>query len=200
MASKQYLKKDNLISLQNHLEPSLRARSAKQSPSGLLRHSVPRNDFCSSSNLYALILAGGVGSRFWPFSRELQPKQFMNIIGKESLLQNTVRRLKGLVKPKQIYFITNQSYFYELKKQIEALRIPARNIILEPESKNTAPAIGLCARLIEQAHKDAVLMVLPSDHYIKGLDKFKACLRRAAVCASNDFLVTIGIKPKNPAT
>src|SRR3989338_2109432 len=71
----------------------------------------------SQDNLYALILAGGVGSRFWPFSRELEPKQFINIIGKESLLQNTVRRLKGLIQPKQIFFITNQAHFFELKKQ-----------------------------------------------------------------------------------
>ena len=154
----------------------------------------------SNRDLYALILAGGVGSRFWPFSRELEPKQFINIIGRESLLQNTVRRLKGLVRTKQIYFITNQSYFYELKKQIEKFCIPDSNIILEPEGKNTAPAIGLCARLIEQDNKNAILMVLPSDHYIKGLDKFKACLRRAIVCASDGFLVTIGVKPKKPAT
>src|SRR3989338_7893358 len=95
----------------------------------------------SRNNLYALILAGGVGSRFWPFSRELEPKQFINIIGSESLLQSTISRLDGLVKADKIYIITNHSYFYELKKQIEQYSIPDSNIILEPEGKNTAPAI-----------------------------------------------------------
>ena len=151
-------------------------------------------------NLYALILAGGVGSRFWPFSRELEPKQFINIIGKESLLQNTVRRLEGLIRPKQIFFITNQTYFFELKKQIEKFHIPDENIILEPQGKNTAPAIGLCARLIEKENRDAVLAVFPADHYIKDIKKFQGCISRAVRCASNDFLVTIGIKPNKPAT
>src|SRR3990167_3588105 len=150
-------------------------------------------------NLYGLILAGGVGSRFWPFSRALEPKQFINIIGKESLLQNTVRRLEGLIKPKQIFFITNQAYFFELKKQIEKFHIPDENIILEPEGKNTAPAIGLCARLIEQKNKDAVLAVFPADHYIKDIKKFQGCIIRAVRCASRDFLVTIGIRPNKPA-
>ena len=154
----------------------------------------------SRNNLYALILAGGVGSRFWPFSRELEPKQFINIIGKESLLQNTARRLEGLVRPKQIFFITNQAYFFELKKQIEKFHIPDENIILEPQGKNTAPAIGLCARLIEQKNKDAVLAVFPADHYIKDIKKFQGCVNRALKCAGSDFLVTIWIKPNKPAT
>src|SRR3989339_1190988 len=154
----------------------------------------------SQDNLYALILAGGVGSRFWPFSRELEPKQFINIIGKESLLQNTVRRLEGLIKPKQIFFITNQAYFFELKKQIEEFHIPDENIILEPQGKNTAPAIGLCVRLIEKKNKDAVLAVFPADHFIKDIKKFQGCISRAVRCALNDFLVTIGIKPNKPAT
>ena len=154
----------------------------------------------SQDNLYGLILAGGVGSRFWPFSRELEPKQFINIIGRESLFQNTVRRLKGLIRPKQIFLITNQAYFFELKKQIEKFHIPDENIILEPQGKNTAPAIGLCARLIEQKNKDAVLAVFPSDHYIKDIKKFQGCINRAVQCAGSDFLVTIGIRPNKPAT
>lgn len=154
----------------------------------------------SNHNLYALILAGGAGSRFWPFSRELEPKQFINIIGNESLLQSTISRLDGLVKADKIYIITNRSYFYELKKQIEKYNIPDSNIILEPEGKNTAPAIAVCARLIGRYNKDAVLIVLPSDHCINPIGKFKACVRNAVACASDNFLVTIGIKPKKPAT
>ena len=96
---------------------------------------------------YAIILAGGVGSRFWPFSRELEPKQFMKIIGQESLLQATIGRLKGLVEARQVYIVTNNIYFYEVKAQIAGLGIPETNIILEPQGKNTAPAVGLCAKL-----------------------------------------------------
>lgn len=154
----------------------------------------------SQDNFYALVLAGGAGSRFWPFSRVLEPKQFINIIGKESLLQNTIRRLKGIVQPKQIFLITNQVHFFELKKQIEKFHIPDENIILEPQGKNTAPAIGLCARLIEQKNKDAVLAVFPADHYIKDIKKFQGCVNQALKCAGSDFLVTIGIKPTKPST
>jgi len=149
---------------------------------------------------YAVILAGGVGSRFWPFSRELEPKQFMKIIGESSLLQATIRRLKGVVEPSNIYIVTNNIYFYEVKTQIAKFRIPDKNIILEPQGKNTAPAVGLCARLISGLDKDAVLMVLPSDHYIKNTDNFKRALNKAVACAKRDFLVTIGIKPNAPST
>jgi mannose-1-phosphate guanylyltransferase / mannose-6-phosphate isomerase len=149
---------------------------------------------------YAVILAGGVGSRFWPFSRELEPKQFMQIIGQESLLQVTVKRLKGLVDPQHTYIITNKIYFYEVLAQVGKFHIPEKNIILEPLGKNTAPAIGLCAKLISQKDKDAVLLVLPSDHYIKQTGNFIATLKKAIRCAQADLLVTLGIKPTAPST
>jgi mannose-1-phosphate guanylyltransferase/mannose-6-phosphate isomerase len=149
---------------------------------------------------YAVILAGGVGSRFWPFSRELEPKQFMKITGQASLLQETIKRLSGLVDPARTYIITNKIYFYEVKAQIIKFRIPDKNIILEPEGKNTAPAAGLCAKLISRIDKDAVLLILPSDHYIKQADNFKETLKKAIVCAKNNFLVTLGIKPTASST
>jgi mannose-1-phosphate guanylyltransferase / mannose-6-phosphate isomerase len=148
---------------------------------------------------YAVILAGGVGSRFWPFSRELEPKQFIKIIGQSSLLQATIQRLKGVVDPAQIYIVTNCIYFYEVKAQISNFRIPDKNIILEPQGKNTAPAIGLCAKLISRLDQDAVLLVLPSDHYIKNEGNFKQTLKKAIACAKNNFLVTLGIKPTAPS-
>ena len=148
---------------------------------------------------YAVILAGGVGSRFWPFSRELEPKQFMKIIGETSLLQSTIKRLSGVVVAKNIYIITNNIYFYEVKAQIAKFGISDANIILEPQGKNTAPAVGLCAKLISCIDKDAVLLILPSDHYIKKLENFKNTLKKAIACAKNNFLVTIGIKPNAPS-
>ncbi|PIP18817.1 MAG: hypothetical protein COX41_06180, partial [Candidatus Omnitrophica bacterium CG23_combo_of_CG06-09_8_20_14_all_41_10] len=149
---------------------------------------------------YAVILAGGVGSRFWPFSRELEPKQFMRIIGEDSLLQSTIKRLKGVIEPKNIYIVTNNIYFYEVKEQIAKFRISDKNIILEPQGKNTAPAIGLSARLISKKDKEAILVVLPADHYIKDLGKFKQVIKRAIDCAKDNLLVTIGVRPVNPST
>jgi len=149
---------------------------------------------------YAVILAGGVGSRFWPFSRELEPKQFMKIIGQASLLQATIQRLKGVVEARRVYIITNNIYFYEVKAQVAKFGIPDINIILEPQGKNTAPAVGLCAKLISKIDKDAVLLVLPSDHYIKNIKNFRKTIKKAIVCAKDNFLVTIGIKPSAPST
>ncbi len=149
---------------------------------------------------YAVILAGGVGSRFWPFSRELEPKQFMKVIGEESLLQATVRRIEGLIDCRRIYIVTNSVYFYEAKAQVAAFGIPDANIILEPQGKNTAPAIGLCARLIGAMDKDASLLVLPADHYIKDAGRLRKTLKKAFDCAEKGFLVTIGIRPDAPST
>jgi mannose-1-phosphate guanylyltransferase/mannose-6-phosphate isomerase len=149
---------------------------------------------------YAVILAGGVGSRFWPFSRELEPKQFMQFVGKSSLLQATVQRLKGIVDAQCIYIITNNIYFYEVKSQVTKFGVPEENIVLEPKGKNTAPAIGLCANLINRIDKDAVLLVLPSDHYIRNVQNFKKTVKKAISCAKENFLVTIGIKPTAPST
>ena len=149
---------------------------------------------------YAVILAGGVGSRFWPFSRELEPKQFMKVIGEDSLLQATIQRLKGVVEPAHIYIVTNNIYFYEVKAQVAEFGIPDQNIILEPQGKNTAPAIGLCARLISRIDKDALLLILPSDHYIKKAGNFKKTIKNAVACAKRDLLVTIGIKPAAAST
>ncbi len=153
-----------------------------------------------NSNLYAVILAGGVGSRFWPFSRELEPKQFLKIIKDKSLLQDTVARLEGIVDPGNIYIISNKVYFFEIKRHIQGFKIPDENIILEPQGKNTAPAIGLCSRLISQKNKNAALIVLPADHYIRDVQGFQGCLKEALACASQDYLVTIGIRPKKAAT
>ena len=149
---------------------------------------------------YAVILAGGTGTRFWPFSRELEPKQFMQIIGKTSLLQDTIRRITGIIPAKNIYIVTNHRYFYEVKYQVARFKVPDKNIILEPQGKNTAPAIGLCARLILKLDKEAVLAVLPSDHYVKDIRNFKTCIKSAVSLARKGLLVTLGIKPDSPST
>jgi mannose-1-phosphate guanylyltransferase/mannose-6-phosphate isomerase len=160
---------------------------------------MPSKKFCHK-NLYGLILAGGTGSRFWPFSRELEPKQFMRLAGKESLLQNTLRRLEGVVRTANIYIITNKNYLYEVKKELYNLHLPEANIILEPEGKNTAVAIGVFARLVLQKNRDALFITLPSDHYIKDLVGFRHNLATAIEAAQEGYLVTIGIRPTKPTT
>jgi len=150
--------------------------------------------------IYAVILAGGAGSRFWPFSRELEPKQLMKIIGEESLLQATVERVRGMITPSNIYVITNSIHFYEVKAQLDKFGIPDDNIILEPQGKNTAPAIGLAAKLIAHIDPEAVLVVLPADHHIKGLAEFRATLKHAIKAANDGALVTLGIEPTSPST
>src|SRR3989338_1726666 len=111
-------------------------------------------------HLYALILAGGVGSRFWPLSRQLEPKQFLRVTGKRTLIQETLWRIAGKIKPDKIFLITNSAYSFDIQKQTADFSIPKRNIFLEPEGKNTAPAIGWVAHHIFSIDPDAVMVVL----------------------------------------
>ncbi|MCK4810134.1 MAG: mannose-1-phosphate guanylyltransferase/mannose-6-phosphate isomerase [Candidatus Omnitrophica bacterium] len=153
-----------------------------------------------SNNKYAVILAGGVGSRFWPLSRELEPKQFLKLKGNKSLLQQTVKRITPFIAPKNIYIVANCRHNFEIKRQVENFFIPEANIILEPEGKNTAPAIGLAARFIIKQDPDAIMFVFPSDHFISNNTSFLGVLKQAEILAGKDYLVTLGIPPTMPHT
>lgn len=149
--------------------------------------------------LYAVIMAGGVGARFWPRSREKKPKQLIKIFGENTLIQDTVKRLEGLIDVKNIFVITNKIQKLKIKEQLPD--IPEENIIDEPFGKNTAACIGLASILVKNVNPDAVTVVLPADHYIKDKEKFQNTIRRAAECAYNSKkLVTIGITPTRPET
>ena len=150
-------------------------------------------------DIYVVIMAGGVGSRFWPRSKEKTPKQLLKIFGDETLIQQTVNRVKGLVSEKNIFVITNK---VQKEKVIEQLpQIPSENIIAEPFGKNTAPCIGLSAVLIKEKSKDAVIITLPADHYIQDEKEFRRTIKTAAKFAySSGGLVTIGINPTKPET
>jgi len=153
-----------------------------------------------NKNLYAVILAGGSGTRFWPKSRQARPKQFLDIMGKGSLLQETIRRLKPKVASANIFIVTNKAYQKVVKEQGGIFKIPSANILLEPEGKNTAPAIAWAAALIHQRNPNAVMGIFPSDHLILNQKKFLSILDEAVVLANADNLVTFGIVPNRPET
>ncbi len=149
--------------------------------------------------LYAVIMAGGVGSRFWPRSKEKKPKQLIRIVGENTMIQDTVNRLNGLVENKNILIITNKVQKMRVKEQLP--QIPEENIIDEPFGKNTAACIGLASVFIKKKNPDAVTITLPSDHLIKDDEEFRKCLSTAAEFAyRSKGLVTIGVTPTRPET
>lgn len=154
----------------------------------------------TKSNTYAVILAGGIGSRFWPLSRQLEPKHLLKFYNQESLLQQTIKRIIPLISPKRIYIVTNSLHKFELENQISIFGIPEENIILEPQGKNTAPAIGLAAFNIIKKDEESLLIILPADHHIGNVDKFKSLIKDAILAANKGCLVTLGIKPTSPAS
>jgi mannose-1-phosphate guanylyltransferase len=149
--------------------------------------------------MYAVIMAGGRGTRFWPRSREKKPKHLLNIISEKSIIQETVDRIKPLITPDHILVVTGKKHARALMKQLS--EIPSRNIIIEPEGKNTAACIGLAALHIQKIVTDDIMIVLPSDHAIADSRKFLDVLNAAAyVAGQKDGLVTIGIKPSSIQT
>jgi mannose-1-phosphate guanylyltransferase len=150
-------------------------------------------------NLYAVIMAGGVGSRFWPRSKKKLPKQLLRIFDDKTMIQATVARLSGLVDEKQIYVITNAIQRPEVIKQLK--NVPEENIIEEPFGRNTAACIGLASILIKAKDPNAVTVVLPADHIIKDREKFLDTIKNAAEFSyESKGLVTIGINPTRPET
>lgn len=148
---------------------------------------------------YAVIMAGGVGSRFWPASRKAHPKQFLNVFGEATLIQNTVSRLGGIVEPSNIFVVTNSRYIEQTRNQLP--QIPAQNILSEPLSRNTAPCIAFAAEHIKNIDPDATMIVLPADHVIQNVKQFHEVLNTAIEAAAEPgSLVTIGIHPTHPAT
>ena len=150
-------------------------------------------------NIYAVIMAGGVGSRFWPQSRERSPKQVLGIVGSGSLISNTIARIQPLVAPDKILVVTNKIQKDIIQKQVPS--VPSKNVLTEPLGRNTAPCIGLAAKWISRYDPNAVMIILPADHIIRDTEEFLRVLRRAAyVAQESEALVTIGIKPTHPDT
>lgn len=150
--------------------------------------------------LCALIMAGGKGTRFWPLSTEEKPKQFLSLITEDTMLQMTVKRLEELVPVDRIFISTGERYIDYVKEQLPSL--PLRNIIIEPEARNTAPCIALSAMVINRYYKDATLAILPSDHLVEDEKEFKNKLLAAYdyTKKDEDAIVTLGMKPNRPET
>ena len=156
---------------------------------------MPKN-----KNLYAVILAGGVGTRFWPLSRKANPKQFLDITGNGSLLQETLVRISPKVDGANILIVTNGAYRKTVERQVARFKVPKANILLEPSGKNTAPAICWAAAKIHKMNPLGVMAVLPSDHLILNRSKFLKILDAAVRLANKEYLVTLGIVPTRPET
>ncbi len=147
---------------------------------------------------YAVIMAGGGGTRLWPLSRQARPKQMLELVGEGSMFQIAVDRLKGLFPPERILVVTSAEQAAQLQPQ--APEIPAQNFVVEPGPRDTAAAIGLAAVAIQHRDPQAVMAVLTADHYIGNVEHFLNLLRAAKVVAGEGYLVTLGIEPDYPAT
>jgi len=150
--------------------------------------------------LIPVVLAGGSGTRLWPLSRDLFPKQLIRLTSDQTMLQNTVRRLSGLDNLNDPIIICNERNRFMTAEQLRAIQVSPEAIILEPVGRNTAPAVAVAALKALSVHSDAVLMVLPADHYIAQPDRFHETLKAGISYAREDFLVTFGIVPASPET
>ena len=149
---------------------------------------------------HAVILAGGRGTRFWPRSRTRTPKQLLNIVGNETMLEQTVARLRPIIPPERVWTVTNSVQAQQVRKQVPA---PARRRVLtEPVGRNTAAAIALAALHVRHAARgDALLAVLPADHYIANPERYRVIVRAALEMAhAPGRMVVLGIPPTRPDT
>lgn len=147
-----------------------------------------------SSRFYALIMAGGRGTRFWPRSRKRSAKQVLRFFGEKSLIQQTVDRLEAVVPPENIWVITNEFLQKEIRRQLTD--VPKQQIIAEPAQRNTAPCIGLAAKILSDLDPDAVIGVFPADHVILKEARFHRFMKAAYKAAGQHDVVVLGIQPQ----
>ena len=150
-----------------------------------------------SLNIAVVIPAGGGGTRLWPRSRRETPKQFLDIVSERTMLQETTDRVKGLVPPERLYVITNARHTGAVRAQLRG--VPPGNVVGEPEGRDSAPAIGLMAAILEKTQgPETIMATLPADHVILHEAKFRDILRAASDVAADGYLVTLGIPPTGP--
>jgi mannose-1-phosphate guanylyltransferase len=147
---------------------------------------------------YALIMAGGTGTRLWPLSRSNRPKQALQLVGERTMFQHSVDRLGPLFKPEEIFVVTRSEHAPILAAQ--SPEIPQANFIIEPEGRGTAPAIALGAIHLHRLDPNATMVVVTADHFISEKGRFQQALRAAILAAEKGHLVTLGISPSSPST
>jgi mannose-1-phosphate guanylyltransferase len=151
-----------------------------------------------NEHAYAVIMAGGGGTRLWPVSRRNRPKQLLPLLGQETLFQSTVARLNDLFPPERILVVTVKEQAGEMRAQVAS--IPEENYLIEPAPRGTASVVGLAAAVLKERDPEAVMAVLPSDHFIRNRDLFHYLLRAAFEVAEHKYLVTLGITPSYPSS
>ncbi|MGB8980440.1 MAG: sugar phosphate nucleotidyltransferase [Anaerolineales bacterium] len=148
---------------------------------------------------YAVIMAGGGGTRLWPISRKETPKQLLPLLGgKETLFQGTIARLENLFPPERILIVTVAEQAREMQKQ--APSIPVENYLIEPAPRGTASVVALAAAVLQKRDPQAIMAIQTADHYIRNKDLFHYLIRAAFEVAENNYLVTLGISPTYPST
>jgi mannose-1-phosphate guanylyltransferase/mannose-6-phosphate isomerase len=154
----------------------------------------------STLPIFPVVLCGGAGSRLWPMSRQLLPKQFLPLVSEQTMLQETVARLRGLPGAQPPIIVSNHEHRFLVAEQLRAIDVRPRAQILEPAGRNTAPAVAVAALGLVREVPDAVMLVLPADHLIRDVAAFHAAVVKAAAVARTGALATFGIRPDHPAT
>jgi mannose-1-phosphate guanylyltransferase len=149
-------------------------------------------------HLYAVVMAGGVGSRLWPRSRRATPKQFLDLLGSRTMLQETVQRIDPLIPLTRAMVVVSGEHADTVRAQLPGL--PRENVIVEPGPRGTAPCIGLAAVVLQQHDPEAIMAVFPADHRIADAAGFRQAIASAAQIARDGYLVTLGITPDHPHT
>lgn len=150
-------------------------------------------------NFTPIILSGGAGTRLWPLSNGSHPKQFLPLVSENTMIQETLLRLSGLEHSEPVV-VCNEAHRFIVAEQMNQIGIKNPKIILEPIARNTAPAIAAACYSVSQKDKNAVVIILPSDHVIKDKNAFQVALKKAVSEAEKGFLVTFGIVPTEPNT
>jgi mannose-1-phosphate guanylyltransferase len=151
-----------------------------------------------NEHFYAVIMAGGGGTRLWPLSRKVTPKQSLSLFGDRTMFQIAVDRLDGLFRPEQIFVVTVANQAEQL--HFQSPQIPTENFLIEPMPRGTASVVAMAAAALQKKDPEAVMVVLTADHYIENVVMFQAALRTANEAAKQGYLVTLGIPPQYPSS